>query len=89
MATKSLSSKGKIYDCIKPFFGREDFILLPLKISLPLLKLRTSNTRLPVEVGRWDHVPYLERKCLMCNSGVVGDEYHYIFKCDCLSEYRK
>ena len=53
---------------------------LPRKSYLYLCKFRTSNQKLPIDVGRWEEVPRNEMKCLHCNTD-IGDEFHYLFKC--------
>ena len=75
------SSKGLYYQHlkIKPEF--EKYLLLSKPISVPILKFRTCNHHLPVEVGRWLGIPRLERTCSLCDSPVVADEFHYLFKC--------
>ena len=42
------------------------------------------NHRLPVETRRWDDIPLNERKCKICTTDDIGDEYHYLFTCDFL-----
>ena len=44
-----------------------------------IIKYRTGNHRLPVETGRWDDIPLNERKCKICTTDDIGDEYHYLF----------
>ena len=63
-------------------------INFPINIYLPILKFRTTNHRLPVELGRWVRKPYEERRCLKCNSNSVGDEFHYLLECDFFKEDR-
>ena len=75
------SSKGKNYSIFKTDICIEKYLLhLPRKSYLSLCKFRTSNHKLPIEVGRWEGVPLNERKCLHCNTD-IGDEFHYLFKC--------
>ena len=75
------SSKGKNYSILKADICMEKYLLhLPRKSYLSLCKFRTSNHKLPIEVGRWEGVPLNERKCLHCNTD-IGDEFHYLFKC--------
>ena len=47
-----------------------------------IIKYRTGNHQLPVETGRWDDIPLNERKCKICTTYNIGDEYHYLFTCD-------
>ena len=75
------SSKGKNYSIFKTDICMEKYLLhLPRKSYLSLCKFRTSNHKLPIEVGRWEGVPLNEKKCLKCNTD-IGDEFHYLFKC--------
>ena len=39
------------------------------------------NNRLPIEIGRWANIDRSLRKCNLCNSGTVGDEFHYVLEC--------
>ena len=38
---------------------------------------------------RWQDVARENRKCLLCNSGDIGDEFHYIFMCSVFNDDRK
>ena len=60
------------------------FLKLQPKHSIPLVKFRTGNHRFPVEIYRWEGIPLSERKCTLCNSNDIGDEYHYLLKCNFL-----
>ena len=46
-------------------------------------RIRTCNHRLPIEVGRYARpaVPREQRVCTKCNSGQIGDEFHFILTC--------
>ena len=46
-----------------------------------LCRFRTTNHKLPIETGRWQNIARENRKCLLCKSGDIGDEFHYIFVC--------
>ena len=54
-----------------------------------IIKYRTGNHQLPVETRRWDAVPLNERKCKICTTDDIGDEYHYLFTCDFFKSDRK
>ena len=43
-----------------------------------IIKYKTGNHRLPVDTGRCDVIPSNERKCKLCTTDVIGDEYHYL-----------
>ena len=44
---------------------------------------RTCNHRLPIETGRWVNIPRNEKV-----PDIIGDEFHYIFNCTSLQDYR-
>ena len=39
---------------------------------LPILRFRTGNHKFPVEKGRWESIPYHERKCQVCQKKKKG-----------------
>ena len=51
-------------------------------------KLRCSNIKFPVEVGRWSNIPRENRICNLFASGSVGNEYHYLLIC-CNEEIKR
>ncbi len=63
------------------------FEILDQNAIFGLLKFRTSNHRLPVEVGRYRNIEYKDRKCPDCKT--IGDEFHYLFSCELFKEERK
>ena len=48
---------------------------------LPILKFRCSNHNLPVEKGRWENIEHSERKCTLCQTDMLVDEFRYLFEC--------
>ena len=44
-------------------------------------KFRLSNHRLPIQQRRSSGIPRDERICTVCDSGEVGDEFHYLLNC--------
>ena len=82
------SSKGLFYKHFKNSLHFENYLLLPNYISRPLLKIRTTNHKLPIETGRWENVPKENRTCKLCNSPAVADELHYLLNCQALSTLR-
>ena len=77
------------YKLFKTTFKFETYFKkLPDKESKLLLKFRTRNHRLPVEVGRWNKIELRERKCVFSKND-IGDEYHYILICPYLKLSRK
>ena len=74
-----------LYKHIKPIFEREYYLShLPYKLRLALLRIRTCNHELPIEVGRYgsSYAAREDRKCTKCNSDMVGDEFHFILTCN-------
>ena len=60
----TVSSKGRNYKVFKDDQQFEPYLrILPRKAYTPLIKFRTGNHRLPAEIGRWEDLPYSERKC--------------------------
>ena len=73
-----------LYKHIKTVFESEYYLTnLPHNLRVSLSKIRTCNHRLPIETGRYTRrkVPRENRICTKCNSGQVGDEYHFILTC--------
>ncbi len=54
-------------------------ILAKLKIGILLLK---------IESGRWKDTPLGYRACKVCEKGYLENEYHFILKCEGLSDIR-
>ena len=47
------------------------------------------NHKLPIECGRWINVNREDRKCELCDSNDLGDEFYYLLKCKFFDESRK
>ena len=52
--------------------------------------MQTLTGCLPIEIehGRYCNIPWLERKCKLCNNE-VGDEIHFLLKCKALEAKRQ
>ena len=83
---------GSMYDTYRLFksnFKLEDYInVLPYNCVISLIRFRTTNNRLPVNVLRFHNVDRENRVCALCNTDDVADEYHYIFKCSHFDDKR-
>ena len=70
------------YRMFKLHFEFEKYLhVLPTNLAISVLKFRTLNHRMPVQRGRYFNIPRHERVCQKCNSGDLGDEFHYLFLC--------
>ena len=82
------SSDTNMYKYVRTTFRQSNYInILPTQNCKSLLSFLTRNHRLPIELGRWQNIPYNERKCTSCNT--LGDEYHYLMECKELTSLRK
>ena len=73
-----------LYKHIKPIFEREHYLShLPYNLRLAISRIRTCNHKLPIEAGRYglNHAAREDRICTKCDSGLIGDEYHFILIC--------
>ena len=77
------SPKALNYRIFKRSHALEKYLLtLPIKKAKLLCKFRTCNLKLPIEIGRWNNTRREERKCNLCNTNDLGDEFHYMFSYD-------
>ena len=56
----------------------ENLTYLPSILRQRVLKFRLSNHRMPIQQRRSLGIPRDERMCTVCDSGEVGDEFHYL-----------
>lgn len=76
------SPKAINYRLFKDNAERENYFkILDDKNIITFCRFRILSHKLPIETGRWKNVPRENRNCKLCNSGDIGDEFHYIFKC--------
>ena len=74
------SSKCWYYTYLKDKPGMAHYLkCLSENHTVSLLKFRTSNHRLPVEVGRYTKIDRHNRLCPFCLT--TGDEFHFLFLC--------
>ena len=89
----SLSPGCRMYKEIKPTFGDEIYLEMNINTRLRscLTKLRLSSHNYLVERGRWlkPKLPYIDRKCTLCNIPDIQDEYHVNLCCVYFKELRR
>ena len=56
--------------------------------KLDVRSIRLCKFRTRTETGMWQNIVRENRKCLLCNSGDIGDEFHYIFSCSKFNDSR-
>ena len=82
------TSETNIYKFVKSTFSRSFYIdNLPTFQCKSLIQYLTRNHCLPIETGRWQNNPIVNRKCNECGS--LGDEYHYLFECSVFEVIRR
>ena len=70
------------YRLFKRKFCFEEYLnYLPSTLRQGVLKFRLSNHILPIQQRRSLGIPRDERRCTDCDSGEVGDEFHYLLNC--------
>ena len=79
VAENSICSNYRLFK--KKFCFEEYLTYLPSTLRQRLLKFRLSNHRLPIQQRRSLGIPRDERICTVCDSGEVGDEFHYLINC--------
>lgn len=85
----SSSTKYNTYSAYKQNFTFEKYMdLLPSKYRISLSKLRLSSHKLQIEIGRYSRNDRNQRVCLICNSGDIEDEYHFIIVCPVYNQLR-
>ena len=45
--------------------------------------------KLAIETDRWHNIDQDDRKCNVCQLNEVGDEFHYLFKCQHFNDIRE
>ena len=66
----------------------QKYFKLPRQYMYALCKFKCANSKIPAIVGRYTNKPLEDRTCTVCESGEIGNEYHYLFKCSKFNEER-
>lgn len=84
------SPKCLNYRIFKPDLKFETYLTdLPQSLSRFVTKFRCRNHTLPIEAGCHKNTARHQRLCTKCESGELGDEYHYLFNCKFVARSRK
>ena len=87
-----ISDRCRLYKEIKTVFRCESYMSCEIKSALRVnyTKLRLSSHKFLVERARWGKVkiPYAQRRCTLCSSGDIEDEYHMIMICEHFRDVR-
>ena len=62
--------------CEKHLTGLDQAVGASLRYFL--VRFRTCNQELPIEIGRYINVIKCERICILCDLNDTGDEFHYL-----------
>ena len=90
---KKVNQPGKLdtYKELKAEFRYEGYLdsVNNRENQIAITRLRISNHRLMVEVGRYQK-PYLPREKRLCSFGAdIEDEFHFLFQCPLLIDTRR
>lgn len=82
-------NKLDFYYKYKKTFGYEKYLdNIPKQIRMFLTRLRISSHNLPIEIQRYNKdekgqkIKREKRKCTICTLNEVGDEDHYLLRCN-------
>ena len=75
--------KLRTYALVKKNYNQEFYLhsIGSAVIRRAVSKLRLSDHKLPIEIGRRNKSPVCDRVCGKCSMDEVGDEFHFIIKC--------
>ena len=86
----NVNSHCESYQMFKDNLRYEPYItVFNTRQRITLCKFRCGDTNIPIVSGRYKTVNRSERTCNLCDAGVIGNEFHYIFKCKAFSLERK
>ena len=78
----AVNSKLDTYCEIKDSFGMSEYVLKcdNFQLRRAIAKMRISDHRFPIEIGRYEKIGRPQRICTLCFEN-IGDEKHYLFEC--------
>ena len=83
------SSKGRNYNLFKSDIKCEKYLTtLNGSLLYTMFRFRTANHKLPVETDKWNNIELSERRCQLCESNNLGDEFHYLLECSFFFEMK-
>ncbi|MCG8430841.1 MAG: hypothetical protein MJA29_06695, partial [Candidatus Omnitrophica bacterium] len=90
-AAISTNSKLTHYQRFKTSFQFEPYLssIKSAEHRVCISRLRMSAHNLRIETGRYNNLARNERICLLCNSGQVEDEIHFMLHCPALTPARE
>ena len=81
--------KLRTYIKLKTNLKREEYLKEDeVRLRRRLTQLRGGTNELRIEEGRWRREKLEERVCLLCGSGRVEDEMHFMLECEAYGELR-
>ena len=80
----SVGNKFSLYSELKSEIRFETYLglLKNFKTRVAVTKMQISCHLLPIESGRYKKIPTAERICPLCNRSAIGDEFHFLLKCN-------
>ena len=82
-----MKPKLRTYKMLKAGVRREEYLSWEITDEQRVLyaRLRSGSHQLRIERGRWEHEVEAERLCLVCGTGVIENERHFLLECSCSS----
>ena len=76
-------NKLRFYSTLKSSFTREPYIDKAISRNQRswISRIRSSSSRLGIELGRYRNIPVESRICSFCSSGEIDDERHILLFC--------
>src|SRR4051794_3212850 len=65
---------------------REEYLRLPNEQRSLIATMRSGTNCLRVETGRWLGEALENRICVLCGTGAVEDEQHFVVSCEIYTE---